>query len=427
MSYESEKSVIGCILMDSSNIAKIPNLKAGMFSERQLGILYYRAQGLYENMDPVNIVTLVTACKSEKFPEDQIMKRLKECIASVMTGVGVESFADSVISDYKCAITKKYFEESAPKIFPITIDDVLRDVNEFSENLLQNEKTEDDSAEALVKKYEHQRFCKRTKPRINTGFKTIDSYLGGMEGGDVIIIGARPSVGKSALATQIVSNVCEKGYKAGYYNLEMQTGQVYDRFMAQLSGIDMGHIRNAECYLNDEEAIFHAANEKFASYRLRIIDSKTRIDDIRMSARHMQYDLIVVDYMQLIDPGKRYAGNRASEVGEISREMKKLAMSLNVPIILLSQLNRDSEKLKIKEPSMAELRESGAIEQDASIIMLMWNASDDGKHKKIKIEKNRQGTRGVINLFFDGSRVTFEEEEWEDAETDEGSGEPNFR
>ena len=130
----------------------------------------------------------------------------------------------------------------------------------------------------------------------------------------------------------------------------------------------------------------------------------------------MEYDIIIIDYMQLLLPEDRYKGNRFAEVGQISHEIKALAMELNIPIIALSQLNRVSEAKETKEPSMAELRESGDVEQDASIIMLMWNLTDDRQTKGLKVDKNRQGKVGKEALRFAGDTMRFVESEWEEAE-----------
>ena len=140
-----------------------------------------------------------------------------------------------------------------------------------------------------------------------------------------------------------------------------------------------------------------------------ISSGRKRVSAIRNECRHLDADLIIVDYLQLIDPDRKY-GNRASEVGEISKSLKGLAMELGVPIVVLSQLNRLSEARETKEPSMAELRESGDIEQDASVVLLLWNLSEDERNRKgLKIEKSRQGKTGKFELSFDGDAMIFRE------------------
>ena len=140
------------------------------------------------------------------------------------------------------------------------------------------------------------------------------------------------------------------------------------------------------------------------------------MSEIRNESRHMGYDIIVIDYLQLLKSDRTYRGNRYAEVGAISKAIKALAMELNIPIIALSQLNRVSEARENKEPTMAELREAGDIEQDASVILLMWNtAKNDSSRKGIKVEKQRQGRTGKLVFRFRGDLMKFEE-------TDEAPG-----
>ena len=420
MSFESEKAVIGCLLLDADCLSQCQNLKAFMFNEKVLKLIFYKAQGLFDNMKPVNATEIVQACKSDKLSESQLREILRECVSSVVTSAEIKSYANSVVSDYRCRETKKYLLKNEQNIFPETIEDVLRDINSFSESLLRNEKTENVSAKGIADKYKSQRFCKREKERITIGIDAIDDLTGGLDDGDVIVIGARPSVGKSAFATQMISHVCKKGKRVGYYNLEMPDGQVYDRFISFLSGIDMGHLRNATCFLNDDKERFEKANDIFSGYKLDIVTGKSSASEIMISARHMNYDVIVIDYLQLMKPEKSYTGNRSSEVGSISKALKEIAMYLKIPVILLSQLNRASEARETKEPTMADLRESGDIEQDASVIMLIWNASEDKMHKCLKIEKDRQSKLGRVNLDFDGAHMRFTESgtEWHEAKGD---------
>ena len=134
------------------------------------------------------------------------------------------------------------------------------------------------------------------------------------------------------------------------------------------------------------------------------------VNEIRSESRHMGYDIIIIDYLQLLKSDKEYRGNRYAEVGAISKAIKSLAMELNIPIIALSQLNRVSETRDTKEPTMAELREAGDIEQDASVIILMWNLSQEDNSKKgCKVEKQRQGQTGKVVMNFNGDLMRFEE------------------
>ncbi len=179
----------------------------------------------------------------------------------------------------------------------------------------------------------------------------------------------------------------------------------------------MTRIRRAVKFLGDEEKRFKKANDALAGRSNIVISTGAKtVSEIRAESRHMGFDVIVIDYLQLIRSDTFYRGNRVAEVGAISKAIKALAMELQIPIILLSQLNRASEGRETREPSMSELRESGDIEQDASVIILLWNMSEDDRSKKgCKIEKNRQGETGKMELRFDGDQMRFRDAgEWQE-------------
>jgi hypothetical protein len=165
-----------------------------------------------------------------------------------------------LLFDYKWKETKRYLEGIREKIFPASVADSLRDINAFTEAMLLNDKPEYSSAKELSEEFKSKRFCAREKERVRIGIEAIDCLTGGLEGGDVTVIGARPSVGKTALATQMVSYACSHKKHVGYYSLEMSKSQVYDRFISLLSGIDLGHLRNATSFLNDDRDRFNRAN-----------------------------------------------------------------------------------------------------------------------------------------------------------------------
>ena len=242
----------------------------------------------------------------------------------------------------------------------------------------------------------------------------------------MIVIGARPGVGKSAFVTQVAGNMAANGVKVGFYNLEMQEKQVYERFIVANSGLSLKRLRRALAFQRNEEELFTKANAKLSKMdNIMISTGAKTMSEIRQEVRHMGYDIIIIDYLQLLGSDVTYKGNRYAEVGAISKAIKGLAMELNIPIIALSQLNRASEYSKSKEPTMAELREAGDIEQDASVIMLLWNLDErDRTLKGLKIAKQRQGETGKIVYRFLGDQMRFEEttesmKKWENVPKDE--------
>ena len=242
-----------------------------------------------------------------------------------------------------------------------------------------------------------------TEP-LYTGLEKLDNTLGGLEGGDMIVIGARPAVGKSAFVTQIAINLADRKKKIAFYNLEMSDKQVYERLLSRKSRIGLNRIRRARSFLGDEKDRFDKANQELKKSTLFIRSGAVTVSQIRNECRHLDLDCIVIDYIQLLRSDIHYQ-SRANEVGAISKAIKALAMELNIPIIALSQLNRVSEMRQDKVPTMGELREAGDIEQDASIILLMWNIVDD--KKGLKVEKNRQGILSTEVLRFDGDNMKF--------------------
>ena len=241
------------------------------------------------------------------------------------------------------------------------------------------------------------------------GFEKLDRAIGGFDGGDTTIIAARPGVGKSAFTLQVIRNFGRSGIRTGYFNLEMSTKQVYERAIASASGIDLSRIRLGINFLNNERELFSKGNEQLEKEtNVYIISGMQTIHSIRQLQKKHGFQVIVVDYLQLIKTESKRNGNRATEVGEISRGLKAIATDFDIPVIALSQLNRVSEMNKDKEPTMSELRESGDLEQDASTIIMMWNPNRDDSHEKmIKVEKSRNGTDDRVRLYFDGKHMTF--------------------
>lgn len=233
-----------------------------------------------------------------------------------------------------------------------------------------------------------------------------------LEGGDVVVIGARPAVGKSALVQQIALNLVDQGMRVGFFSLEMTESQTYQRLMASLSGFDLFTIRTRNNPLHMDEANYwDNANAKLRKMKDKLLFhfGSFTVPQIRAIVKSMKYDVVIIDYLQLIRATDRYKGARVAEVGEISKGLKALAMDMNIPVILLSQLNRGAEYSESKEPTMADLRESGDIEQDASIVMLLWNLDDERTHKALKIDKNRMGECLTVVLDFDGKQMKFTE------------------
>lgn len=405
---EAENGVIGCVLIDNGSLYEIYNrLKPQMFSSEFCQDAFAEMLAMYDRGESINVLSLSQILENHKWSPEMIAQELKECTLSAPSSVAIKSYADIVIRDYKARTSKELFQSVSLK--PCDIDETIAEVLTRLEELQGGNDVQSKSLKKIVKEYKGNYFNENVgKNLIKTGFYKLDDCLGGLEPGDVTVIGARPGVGKSAIVTQMIGQMAAKGYRIGYFNLEMNESQVYERFVSRLAELSLTRVRRAKSFLGGEKEAFNKANEEMSGYDVIISTGSKSIGEIKAESRHQMFDAIVIDYLQLIK-SDRYYENRASEVGQISKDSKALARELKVPVILLSQLNRVSEQKETKEPTMSELRESGDIEQDASNIILLWNLSEDRKYKGLKVEKQRQGESMKEGLKFDGEHMKFEE------------------
>lgn len=411
MSIMAEQSVVGSLLTNQECIADVYSiLEPQMFTDELFGKVYHEYQKAYDNHYDLSFSDIEQKLRSDSFPSDVIVEQLKACLSSAITSAFIKRDASVIVNDYKAHRLDKFL--NSIKVSPTNLKEQIRALQEELEVLQDKRQEKSKTLAEIAKENKENYFKEREADPLYIGFDKLDELLGGLEGGDMIVIGARPAVGKSAFVTQITSNLAKQGKRIGFYNLEMQNKQVYERFVVSESGIGLTRLRRAIKFLGDEEDRFNKANETLEKAENIVITSggAKSVSDIRSESRHMDYDIIIIDYMQLLKAETTYRGNRAAEVGEISRSIKNLAMELNIPIIALSQLNRVSEMKETKEPTMAELREAGNIEQDASVIMLMWNLDANDRTKKgCKVEKNRQGNTGKVVMRFNGDLMKFEE------------------
>jgi replicative DNA helicase len=256
---------------------------------------------------------------------------------------------------------------------------------------------------------------------VATGYVDLDAKLGGLQKSDLIILAARPSMGKTSLALDLARNVALNEKKAvGIFSLEMSKDQLVDRLLSSEANVNLWKLRTGNLSEEGEENDFQRIGEAMG----RLSEAPIFIDDtaganimeIRTKARRLQADnplgLIVIDYLQLMQGHQ--TDNRVQEVSEISRALKQLARELNVPVIALSQLNRAVENRPDKRPMLADLRESGSIEQDADVVMFiyredMYKGKESSKPNiaEIIISKHRNGPTGHIDLFFDAEKTSF--------------------
>ncbi len=253
---------------------------------------------------------------------------------------------------------------------------------------------------------------------VPTGFKSLDNKLSGLQPANLVILAARPSMGKTTLALNIARNAAVKhGKKIGMFSLEMSADQLVDRLVSLEAGIDSWKLRTG---LLGERDFAKIANAMDALSRAEIFvddNSALTVMDMRARARRLHatkgLDMVIVDYLQMMDAGGAKSDNRVQEISEISRALKSLARELKVPVLALSQLSRAVEQRDRKQPELSDLRESGAIEQDADVVMFIYRDdyyrkdSDRPNIADIMIKKHRNGPTGQVELYFSGDRQKF--------------------
>ncbi|MCX6721231.1 MAG: replicative DNA helicase, partial [Candidatus Staskawiczbacteria bacterium] len=252
---------------------------------------------------------------------------------------------------------------------------------------------------------------------VATGFTDLDKILGGLQKSDLVVLAARPSMGKTSLALDIARNVAILENKpVGLFSLEMSKDQLADRLLASVANINLWNLRNGRLASDDYSRLQHAMGS-LSEAPLYIDDAgSVNILQIRAMARRLQaskgLSLIVIDYLQLMEPMNRFA-SPVQQVTENSRALKILAKELSVPVLVLSQLSRAVEARVPQIPRLADLRESGAIEQDADVVMMIYREDKYNENSlsknvaKILIEKHRNGPTGGLELYFDENRVSF--------------------
>lgn len=251
----------------------------------------------------------------------------------------------------------------------------------------------------------------------STGMLMLDRLTCGLKKTDLLILAARPSMGKTALALNIALNAARE-VPVAIFSMEMSASQLGQRILSMTSGVQLSEIATGQFDDQDAESMMMSMTEIYdARKHVEIDDSTLTMAELRMRARRLKrkynVGLIVIDYIQLIIGDKAFKGNRVQEVSDISRQLKALAKELNVPVLALSQLNRGAEIRADKRPLLSDLRESGSIEQDADIVMFIYrddyyNENSERKNvAEIHVAKNRNGATGRCNLFFDGSKCRF--------------------
>lgn len=435
------------MLIDKDAIIKIADLLAANdFYEPKHEKIFEAAAELFSSHTPVDLLTL-----SQKLKDKKALKIIGG--RSYLAELTEETPTSSHVLDYAKIVKEKstlrkllssgreisglalkeggetnsLLEKAEQSLFKVT-QNLIRDKFVSVKEILQSRF--DEFAEL------HDAEDKNAILGVATGFRSLDHILSGMKSADMIVLAARPSMGKTALALNISQNVALRdGKKVGFLSLEMSKEQLVDRMFASLLGVDSWRLHKGK--LTDEEfARIGGVMDELSKADFFIDDSVgSSVMEVRAKARRLQMehglDLLIVDYLQLMScESHAWAGNRVQEIGEISRSLKALARELRIPIMALSQLSRAVENRPGKIPQLADLRESGAIEQDADMVMMMYREDyyeEDSSRPGITdifIRKNRNGPTGRIELMFKKEQMRFFD--IEKKKTKEAAAQPKF-
>ena len=405
--FDAEEALISCLITEPESIENVYGMVSPeMFESSILGKMYFEYRKAFDEHKNLTIVEL-NQIMSPDYKDYEIADAFSRCVSANALPFQIRNFADVIVKHYKASCITSILGRTEIKEADVDkqIDRMIKEL----QSLQEGGNSEVQTVAEITEKFKDKFGKEKEKPLVEFYISDIDEMVGGLAGGDVCIISARPGVGKSAFSTQLAETMANKGMKVGFYNLEMTSENMYLRFVAAKSGIDIPRIRRALKFNDDEQQKYDKANEELSKQtNLYISSGAKRVSEIRADQRKMKYDVLFVDYLQLVIPDGIYQGNRQAEVSDVSRQLKAIAIDFDIPVILLAQLNRVSEGKQGREPSMSELRESGSLEQDASVVVLMWNKDENDRTRKgLKIDKSRNGKTGRCDMVFDGSRLSF--------------------
>lgn len=426
---DAEMSIIGAILIDDKTVLPliVDILKPVHFYNKRLGKIYETLLQMEYKNKRIDFVTVHDELLTQGFVSEDIKQLLLTCIDLCPTIHNAVDHAKIIAKGYKTRklseIAETILEKNAEHD---TVDEVI---NTACDKLTELATDNQDKGlmpigDIIVQDVSKMFDKENLKSRLDFSIGNVDRILDGVFKTNFVIIGARPAVGKTAFAMQVAKNVAKKDKKVAFFNLEMGREQVLQRYLSSISKINMKQIKNIDLSKDEMSRVMKSCEVLYPLPLDICSNPYMTVLDIKMKCRFNHYDLIIIDYMQLIQPraGHKYI-NRAEAVGQISRDLKILAMELDVPIIALSQLNRVTDEEK--EPSLSDLRESGSLEQDADTVLMLWKYDAEEKLIGCKICKNRNGTTGKSIIAFDGAHMEFRssnvkaqkrrrKEEWED-------------
>ena len=420
-SIEAEQSVIGSMLMDREAVIAASEIIVGSdFYQHQYGVMFDAMVELFNEGKPVDLVTLQDRLKEKDVPpEVSSLDFVRDIVTMVPTSANVRSYAQIV---HEKAVLRKLIrttEEIANTCYAgkDPLEDILADTEKQIFNLLQSRSTQDfvpikQVAINVLEKIEEAYKTQGTVTGVPTGFIDLDYKLSGFQPSDLVLIAARPSMGKTAFVLNVVDHVAvRKKLPCMVFSLEMSKEQLVNRMLSMESNVDAQKLRTGSLTDSDWDAVVEGVGI-IGNAKLVIDDTPgISISELRSKCRKMQLEhglsIVIIDYLQLMSgSGKGGNDNRQQEISEISRSLKALAREMHAPVVALSQLSRACEPRTDHRPMLSDLRESGAIEQDADVVMFLYRDdyyNKDTEHPneaEVIIAKQRNGPIGTVTLIW---------------------------
>jgi len=434
---EAEISLLGCLLIDKTAIVKVIDIiQPNDFYNDINGLIFGAMVALYQDHEPIDLVNLADKLKT-KNQLDTIGGRsyLTSLLQGVATAANVVSYAE--IIKHKSTLRQLITAASEINELGYDEDDDLDQVLDQAEQKLFSvshqylKQSFQPISNLLPEAFDRIDELHKQSGRLRglpTGFIDLDKLLSGLQKSDLIILASRPSVGKTSLAMDLARQTAIKNRaKVGIFSLEMSKEQLVDRLICAEANVSLWKMRTGQLSDREEDDDFGRISYAMGA----LADSSIYIDDspncnvmeIRTKCRRLQsehgLDLVIIDYLQLMEGRNQRSDNRVQEVAEITRSLKGLARELNIPVVALSQLSRAVEQTKPAIPKLAHLRESGSIEQDADVVMFIYRKAADRNYDidslndferhvaEIHIAKHRNGPTGKVVLYFDENTVNF--------------------
>lgn len=425
---DAEVSALGALMIDPLSIIRVTDiLSPSDFYHPAHQAIFEAILTLFERGEPVDVLTVSMFLKKEKKMKDSGgADYLAELVSNVPSAAHVEHYAKIVKElSVRRAIIHASSEINEEAFKSDEFDSFLDSVEQKIFNISQKSRTQHfiPIRDELTDAYERLEKLHRGDGMLRgvpSYFHQLDNILSGFQNSDLIILGARPSFGKTALALDIARNISLHGKSVGVFSIEMSREQIIDRLIANQAKIPLWRLRTGRLQGEMEFALVQQALDELSKTSLFIDDTPSpSVLQMRSAARRLQLehglDFLVIDYLQLIQPRTGGYDNMVQQVTEISRGLKALARELNIPVLALSQLSREVDKRDVKIPRLSDLRESGSLEQDADVVMFIYRKDRDridvpDEEQNIVdliVAKHRNGPLGNVRLRFDPEKVSF--------------------